>query len=74
MVPPTQLNGMMGKLGIFLHGVYHLKKKTIRVVFDCGAKFQGTYVNSELLQGPDLKKHTDRSADTFLRGAGSSDG
>ena len=71
MVPPAQLNGSMGKLGIFLHVVYHLKKKTIRVVFDCGAKFQGTSLNSELIQGPNLKKHTDRSADTFRRGAGS---
>lgn len=36
------------------HGVYHHKKKKLRVVFDCGATFQGTSLNSQLLQGPDL--------------------
>lgn len=36
------------------HGVYHKRKKMIRVVFDCTASFQGTSLNSELLQGPDL--------------------
>lgn len=30
------------------------EKKTIRVVFDCTSPFQGTLLNSELLQGPDL--------------------
>ena len=36
------------------HGVYHPKKNTLRVVYDCGAVYQGTSLNSELLQGPDL--------------------
>lgn len=31
------------------HGVYHLRKKKIRVVFDCGATFQGTSLNVQLL-------------------------
>lgn len=36
------------------HGVYHPKKKKLRVVYDCGATFQGTSLNSQLFQGPDL--------------------
>ncbi|TWW67378.1 hypothetical protein D4764_02G0004190 [Takifugu flavidus] len=35
------------------HGVYHPKKKKIRVVFDCNATFQDV-VSGQLLQGPDL--------------------
>ena len=36
------------------HGVYHPKKHKLRVVFDCGATYQGMSLNSQLLQGPDL--------------------
>ena len=36
------------------HGVYHPKKRKLRVVFDCRASFQGRSLNGELLQGPDL--------------------
>lgn len=36
------------------HGVYHPKKQKIRVVFDCGASYQGTTLNDQLLQGPNL--------------------
>ena len=36
------------------HGVYHPKKGKIRVVFDCGVSYQGTSLNAQLLQGPDL--------------------
>lgn len=36
------------------HRVYHRTKHKIRVVFDCAATFQGTSLNSQLLQGPNL--------------------
>ena len=36
------------------HGVYHPKKKKIRVVFDCGCEYHRVNLNSLLLQGPDL--------------------
>lgn len=54
-VPENQLNCQDGKLWyVPHHGVYHPQKKKLQVVFDCGARFQGTLLNNELLQGPDL--------------------
>ena len=54
-VPEEELSRSDGKVWYLPHhGVYHSKKMKIRVVFDCGASYQGTTLNSQLLQGPDL--------------------
>ena len=53
-VPPedTSLEGC--KWFIPHHGVYHPQKQKLRVVFDCSARYGGTSLNEQLLQGPDL--------------------
>ncbi|KAL7883055.1 hypothetical protein SRHO_G00007130 [Serrasalmus rhombeus] len=54
-VPCQQLNRSDGRLWFLPHhGVYHPKKKTLRVVFDCASVYQGISLNSQLLQGPFL--------------------
>ena len=55
-VPSDRLFAKKGQVWyIPHHGVYHAKKPNkIRVVFDCVARFGGTSLNDQLLQGPDL--------------------
>lgn len=54
-VPAEELERSDGRVWYLPHhGVSHPKKKKIRVVFDCAATFQGTSLNDQLLQGPDL--------------------
>lgn len=54
-VPETELGTDSGHVWyIPHHGVYHPKKDTVRVVFNCTAKFRGESLNENLLQGPDL--------------------
>lgn len=55
-VPEDRLAASPGKVWyIPHHGIYHPRKpQKIRVVFDCSAKFNGTSLNDQLMQGPDL--------------------
>ncbi|XP_020556881.2 uncharacterized protein LOC110014410 [Oryzias latipes] len=54
-VPKQQIKGREGKVWyIPHHGVQHPRKKSLRVVFDCGATFKGVSLNGELMQGPNL--------------------
>lgn len=55
-VPEKQLNREDGRVWYLPHhGIYHPKKPDkIRVVYDCSAEYQGTSLNKELYQGPDL--------------------
>ncbi|KAL7826249.1 hypothetical protein SRHO_G00339870 [Serrasalmus rhombeus] len=54
-IPLDQLHVVEGKIWyVPHHGVYHRRKGTLRVVFDCTSSFQNTSLNKELLQGPDL--------------------
>lgn len=54
-VPVENLHRGDGKVWyIPHHGVYHQKKKKIRVVFDCNASYRGFSLNGQLLQGPNL--------------------
>jgi hypothetical protein len=55
VIPQDELQTKSGKVWyIPHHGVYHPRKKKLRVVFDCASTFHGTSLNRELLQGPDL--------------------
>ena len=55
IIPQDQLSHEEGKVWFLPHhGVYHPRKKTLRVVFDCASCFAGTSLNKQLLQGPDL--------------------
>ncbi len=55
IVPQNELETELGKVWYLPHhGVYHPRKGKLRVVFDCAATFDGTSLNKELLQGPDL--------------------
>lgn len=55
-VKPQFYHGQVGRVWrIPHHSVYHPRKSDkIRVVFDCAARFKGTLLNDNLLQGPDL--------------------
>lgn len=54
-VPEEQLSRSDGRVWFIPHhGVYHPKKKKLRVVFDCTTSYQGVSLNDQLLQGPDL--------------------
>ena len=54
-MPLEQSQGRPGKVWyIPHHGVYHPKKGSLQVVFDGGATYQGTSLNSKLSQGPNL--------------------
>lgn len=73
IVPPAHVNRTDGKVWYLPHhGVYHPKKKTIRVVFDCGASFQGTQLRTT--PRPQSDKHTNRSVGTLSTGTSSNDG
>ncbi|XP_064632518.1 uncharacterized protein LOC135490878 [Lineus longissimus] len=55
MVPDEEIDEKGKEWYIPHFGVYHPKKpKKIRVVYDCSAKYDGTSLNSHLLNGPDL--------------------
>ena len=49
--------------------MYHPKKHKLRVVFDCGATYQGLSLNSQLLQGPDLTNNLTGVLTRFRQGA-----
>jgi hypothetical protein len=52
--PVTEEDEVPGEVWYLPHfGIYHPKKRKIRVVYDCAAKFQDTALNDHLMQGPD---------------------
>ncbi len=64
-VPPELLKRDDGRVWYLPHhGVYHPRKNKLRVVFDCAARYRGTSLNDQLLQGPNL---TNSLLGTLLR-------
>ncbi|XP_068689567.1 uncharacterized protein, partial [Montipora foliosa] len=60
-IPPRELS-VEGKIVWYLphHPVVHTmarKPDKVRVVFDCAAKYMGTSLNDQLMQGPDLNNN-----------------
>ena len=55
-IPSEQIDSESGVVWYLpLHSVTHPKKPDkVRVVFDCAAKYHGTSLNNNVLQGPDL--------------------
>ncbi|XP_048586408.1 uncharacterized protein LOC116604491 [Nematostella vectensis] len=55
-VPAEELARSDGRLWYLSHHpvTHPLKKDKVRIVFDCAAKYGGTSLNEQLLQGPDL--------------------
>ena len=54
-VPDEELEKPLGKVWYLTHhGVYHKRKKKIRVVLDASLKYHGISMNDQLFQGPDL--------------------
>ncbi|XP_015747596.1 PREDICTED: uncharacterized protein LOC107327368 [Acropora digitifera] len=54
-VPREEPNPSAARWYLPHHPVYHPQKPgKLRVVFDCAAKWRGTSLNDQLLQGPDL--------------------
>ncbi len=65
VVPQDQLKQEEGKVWYLLHhGVHHPKKRKLHVVFDCSVSFQGTSLNDELIQVPNL---TNTLLDVLIR-------
>jgi len=57
-VPESELDRLDGKTWYLPHhGVYHMTKKKIRVVFHCSSRYQVISLNDKLLQGHDLTYH-----------------
>lgn len=55
VIPPEQVNTENGKTWYLPHhGVYYPRKRSLRVVFDYSAFFQGVSLNNQLIQGPNL--------------------